>query len=100
MRFEPGSLVQEIGAPADGLVVSVENLQMAHIGCFAGAPMDKGAGVDLLKKLGDPVRKGEPLYRVHAEFRSDFDFALSLCERDIGYCIGAEEEVPRAFVEF
>ena len=56
--------------------------------------------MDLLKKLGDPVRQGEPLYRVHAEFPADFDFALALCERDIGYRIGGEAEVPRAFVEF
>ena len=99
-RFEPGKLVHEISAPSDGLVVGIDNLQMARIARFAGAPMDKGAGVDLLKKLGDPVRKGEPLYRVHAEFRSDFDFALALCERDIGYRIGAQADVPRAFVEF
>jgi len=99
-HYEPGKLVHEVTAPATGLVTSIDNLQMARIARFAGAPMDKGAGVDLLKKLGDPVRKGEPLYRVHAEFRSDFDFALGLCERDVGYRIGGQEQVPRAFVEF
>jgi thymidine phosphorylase len=99
-HYEPGSLVHEVKAPGDGLVVGIDNFQLARIARFAGAPMDKGAGVDLLKKLGDPVRKGTPLYRVHAEFRSDFDFALALCERDIGYRIGRRDEVPRAFVEF
>jgi thymidine phosphorylase len=37
-HFGPGSLVQDIGAPADGLVVGIDNLQMAHIARFAGAP--------------------------------------------------------------
>ncbi len=73
---------------------------MAHIARFAGAPMDKGAGVDLFKKLGDSVKKGEPLYRIHAEFPADFNFALTLSERDSGYLIGKEEQIPKAFVEF
>jgi thymidine phosphorylase len=62
--------------------------------------MDKGAGVDLFKKLGSRVEKGEPLYRVHAEFTSDFKFALKLCEADSGYRIGSREQVPGALVEF
>ena len=63
--------------------------------------MDKGAGVDLLKKLGDPVQKGEPLYRVHAEFQADFKFARALYEeRGSGYRIGAPDQVPKLYVEF
>jgi thymidine phosphorylase len=62
--------------------------------------MDKGAGVDLFKKLGDKVGKGEPLYRIHAQYPSDFNFALALCQRDSGYSIGKENQIPQAFVEF
>ena len=99
-KFEPGQLTHELLSPADGVVVDIDNLQMAHIARFAGAPMDKGAGVDLFKKLGDKVKKGEPLYRIHAEFPSDFNFAIALCERDSGYQIGKEDQIPKAFVEF
>jgi thymidine phosphorylase len=99
VTYEPGSLIQEICAPHDGVVTSIDNLHMAHIARFAGAPMDKGAGVDLFKKLGERVKKSEPLYRVHAEFPSDFRFAIQLCERNSGYTIGNEEQVPQAFVE-
>jgi thymidine phosphorylase len=99
VTYEPGRLVQEICAPHDGVVTSIDNLHMAHIARFAGAPMDKGAGVDLFKKLGESVNKDEPLYRVHAEFPSDFRFAIQLCERNSGYTIGKEEQVPQTFVE-
>jgi len=99
-KFEPGKLTHDVLSPAKGVVVNIDNLQMAHIARFAGAPMDKGAGVDLFKKLGDKVKKGEPLYRIHAEFSSDFNFAVELSERDSGYIIGKEEQIPKAFVEF
>lgn len=99
-KFELGQLTHEVLSPTNGVVVDIDNLQIAHIARFAGAPMDKGAGVDLFKKLGDKVKKGEPLYRIHAEFPSDFKFARTLCERDSGYLIGKEDQIPKAFVEF
>ncbi|MDT8283054.1 MAG: thymidine phosphorylase family protein [Gammaproteobacteria bacterium] len=99
-QFELGKLTHEVLSPAAGVVTNIDNLHIAHIARFAGAPMDKGAGVDLFKKLGDKVKKGEPLYRVHAVFPSDFNFSLALCENDSGYLIGREEQIPKAFVEF
>jgi len=99
-NFALGKLTHESLAPADGVVVDIDNLQLARIARFAGAPMDKGAGVDLFKKLGDRVEQGEPLYRIHAQYRADFNFALSLCEQNNGYLIGEENQIPRAFVEF
>ncbi len=99
-KYQLGQLTHEVLSPADGVVVNIDNLQMAHIARFAGAPMDKGAGVDLFKKLGDSVKKGEALYRIYAEFPADFNFALTLSERDSGYQIGKAEQIPKAFVEF
>ena len=55
---------------------------------------------DLFKKLGDPVTAGEPLYRLYAQFPSDFKFARELCEQDNGYRIGNEDAVTSSFVEF
>jgi len=94
-----GQLTHDILAPTNGVVTSIDNLQMARIARFAGAPMDKGAGVDLFKKLGDSVKKGEPLYRLYAEFPSDFKFALALCEQASGYIIGQQVDITKAFVE-
>ena len=92
----PGRLHQEIKAPRAGYVTGIDNLQMARIARLAGAPLDRGAGVDLFKKLGDPVEAGEPLYRIHAEFPADFRFAQQAAEARSAYRIG---EVPTEFEE-
>jgi thymidine phosphorylase len=97
---EPGSLVHEVKAETSGTVIAIDNYQMARIARMAGAPMDKGAGVDLLKKLGDPVEKGETLYRIHACFPADFGFAQSLVASDTGYRLGTADQVPELFGEF
>jgi thymidine phosphorylase len=99
-QLAPGTLVREVPAASTGTVIAIDNYRMARIARLAGAPMDKGAGVDLLKKLGDPVRQGEPLYRVHARFSADFAFASALLETDSGYRIGAADQVPEVFAEF
>ena len=91
--FRPGPLQFEVKAPRTGRVTGIDNYQLARIARLAGAPMSKGAGVDLLKKMGDPVEAGAPLYRVHSEVRADFEFAQALIERDNGYTIG--DEMPR-----
>lgn len=98
-QYPLGKLTHDVLAPVDGVVVDIDNFQMARIARFAGAPMDKGSGVDLFRKLGDTVKKGEPLYRLYAEFRSDFKFALALCNEDSGYRIGEELAQTRPFAE-
>jgi thymidine phosphorylase len=99
-HFQPAPLVYEVTARKAGTVTSIDNYRMARIARLAGAPMDKGSGVDLLKKLGDPVAQGEPLYRVHARFPADFRFAKAFIESGNGYRVGATDEVPEVFAEF
>ena len=83
-----GHLSHEVLASHSGQVTAINNLQLAHIARLAGAPMDKGAGVDLHRKLGDTVTAGEPLYSIYAEFPADFDFAREAAEQDSVYSIG------------
>ncbi|MDH5730209.1 MAG: thymidine phosphorylase family protein, partial [Gammaproteobacteria bacterium] len=99
-KLTPGHLSHEVLAKQSGFVIDVNNLQMAKIARMAGAPMDKHAGVDLVKKLGDPVKKGEVLYHIYAEFPSDFNFAKNLCKQATGYTIGDVDEIPISFVAF
>jgi thymidine phosphorylase len=98
--IEPGRLTLDIAAPADGVVVAIDNLRLARIARHAGAPLDKGAGVDLLKKLGDRVSRGEPLYRIYAEFTHDLEFARREALSQNGYPIGSEAELPPALAGF
>lgn len=95
-----GALTFEVCAPESGVVTGIDNLQIARVARMAGAPKIIGAGVDLFRKLGDAVATGELLYRVHAGFQSDLEFARQACARSIGYSMGHAEAVPHVFVEF
>ena len=80
-----GKLTHEVLAAAGGRVGAIDNLRLARIARLAGAPQVPGAGVDLLKKVGDAVRAGEPLYRLHAQYPADLGFARELADADGGY---------------
>jgi thymidine phosphorylase len=95
-----GKLDLEVTAQADGYVTGIDNLQIARIAGLAGAPKVRGAGTELVCKLGDSVRKGDLLYRVHAGFAADLSFARQACMRDSGYAIGPADSVQHLFVEF
>lgn len=95
-----GALSFEVAAPADGVVTAIDNLQIARIARLAGAPKVAGAGLDLFRKLGEPVRTGEPLYRVYAAYPADLAFARQASERASGFGIGEADALPHVFVEF
>jgi thymidine phosphorylase len=97
---ELGKLSFEVRAPRAGVVTSIDNIQLARIASLAGAPKVKNAGVDLLCKLGDEVQADTLLYRVHASFGADLEFARQACRRSNGYAIGAASDLLHAFVEF
>jgi thymidine phosphorylase len=80
-----GPLTHELPAPKAGAVAAIDNLQLARIARLAGAPQVPGAGVDLLRKVGEPVQAGQALYRIHACYPADLEFARDLAARDSGY---------------
>jgi len=84
---EVGRLCNAVKAERDGSVATIDNQQMARIARLAGAPMDKGAGVDLYKKVGDKVHRNEPLYAIHAEFGADFAFACEAAAQNSGFVL-------------
>jgi len=54
----------DIVAPAAGYVVAFYNKRLVELARMAGAPSDKGAGVIIHKKMGEMVKKGEPLITI------------------------------------
>lgn len=98
--LQPGKLCFQVCADRDGVVTHIDNFQMAKIAGIAGAPMEKKAGVDLFKKLGDQVVKGEPLFQIHAEFPADFNFAKKLAEQNNAYSIGEHEQILKPLIAF
>ena len=79
----------EAAASRDGVVLGIDCFRIARIARTAGAPNDAGAGIDLLRRVGDRVRKGEPLYRVHGLDRSDFAAACTDADEASGFEIGS-----------
>lgn len=75
----------EVKAGEAGRVASIDCERIARIARLAGAPMDKGAGIDLLHKVGGQVRSGEALYRIHANSKTGLDFACDLAAEHAGY---------------
>lgn len=85
-----GNLMFDVKASSDGLVSAINCLQLNRLARTAGAPLDKGAGIRLFKKIGDRVEKGEPLYRVYSFGRSEHDLAATAAAADAGYEIGTQ----------
>ncbi|MFA7587004.1 MAG: thymidine phosphorylase family protein [Novosphingobium sp.] len=81
----PGRHQFEVKATEHGIIHAIDCHRIARIARLAGAPMDKGAGIDLLHKIGAPVRKGETLYRIHADSDTGLGFARDLALEDSGY---------------
>jgi thymidine phosphorylase len=86
-RTDLGNLTADIAAPRDGLIEAIDCLRLNRLGRTAGAPIDKGAGIKVFKKIGDAVQAGEPLYRIHAYDPSGFDLAVAAARADSGYLV-------------
>jgi thymidine phosphorylase len=83
-----GELTADILAEHSGVVTAIDCFRLNRLARLAGAPLDKGAGIDLFRKVGDRVEAGEALYRIHACFESDFGFATAFAEEGNGYTLG------------
>jgi putative thymidine phosphorylase len=62
-----GRMRQVLRAQRAGKVSEIDNLAISKLARMAGAPITKGAGLYLHKKVGDRVKKGEPLYTAYAD---------------------------------
>ncbi len=89
-QYSLGDITTEIEAAHSGIVSAMDCYRLGRIARLAGAPLDKGAGIDLLKKIGDKVAAGEALYRIHSCFQSDFDFALKMAKKNPGVTIDVQ----------
>ena len=63
--LSPGRWV-DVEAERDGRVLWIDNRAIARIARATGAPSTQTAGLYLNAKLGDPVKKGEPLLRIYS----------------------------------
>jgi thymidine phosphorylase len=80
-----GKYCTDVLAPAGGVVRQIDCERLARIARLAGAPMDEGAGIDLLRKVGSQIRAGETLYTIYAGSETGLGFARELAMADCGY---------------
>jgi AMP phosphorylase len=74
---------QDILSPISGYVVAFFNKRMVEVARMAGAPADKGAGVIIHKKMGELVKKGEPLLTVCSSAEWDLECAVKDAKRQM-----------------
>lgn len=82
------AMTHEVTATACGVVTAIDCERLSRIARLAGAPNAAGAGVDLLRKIGDPVASGEPLYRIYADTMAELQFAREVAARASGFRVG------------
>ncbi|MBP6564034.1 MAG: phosphonate metabolism protein/1,5-bisphosphokinase (PRPP-forming) PhnN [Burkholderiales bacterium] len=80
----PGPLVHAVHAKVPGRILAIDIAQISEIARRAGAPADKGAGVDLAARVGDEVRLGDTLYTIHAGAAADLATAAAAADLDSG----------------
>lgn len=83
------SLTYDIYSPIEGVVTEIDCFRIARIARLAGAPMDKGAGIDLFHKVGDTVAKGAALYRIYARSESEHGFAVNFATENSGFSVAS-----------
>lgn len=93
-RTELGVMTVDIPSPRDGYVSGIDCLRLNRLAHTAGAPLDTGAGIRIFKKIGDRVEQGEPLYRIYAFDRPEFDLAVSSTRERTGYIVSEEQPAP------
>ena len=76
-----GKLTLEVTSHKNGRIIEVDNKKIATCAKLAGAPEDQGAGIYILKKIGERVKRGEPYMIIYAEEQADFDYAKEYLEK-------------------
>src|SRR5512137_400427 len=78
-----GENCEDILAPAGGYVVAFFNKRLVELARIAGAPADKKAGVTIHKKMGERVKKGEPLISICSSSDWELESAVKDAKRQM-----------------
>ncbi|ANF21898.1 AMP phosphorylase [Thermococcus piezophilus] len=76
-----GAKTYTFTAPTSGYITSIDNKAITGIARAAGAPEDKGAGIELYVKVGEKVKEGDPLFTIYAESEVRLDQAIVFARR-------------------
>jgi AMP phosphorylase len=80
-EIEIGENCDDLLAPNSGYVVAFFNKRLVELARMAGAPSDKKAGVIIHKKMGEQVKKGEPLITICSSSDWELESAMKDAKR-------------------
>lgn len=83
----PAALTHTVRAARAGRIGEIDGWCMSGIARRAGAPFDKSAGIDLLRRVGDDVTVGEGLFTIHASAGPDLEAAVAMAAQDDGFVL-------------
>jgi AMP phosphorylase len=78
-----GEHQEDVLSPSNGYVVAFFNKRIVELARLAGAPADKKAGVIIRKKMGEMVKKGEPLFTLCSSSEWDLSSAAKDAKRQM-----------------
>ena len=78
-----GENCEDILAPAGGYIVAFYNKRLVELARMAGAPADKKAGVIIHRKMGELVKKGEPLITICSSSDWELESAVKDAKRQM-----------------
>ncbi len=80
----PGSLREVICAKKEGVIAAIDNRRLAMAAKLSGAPSRPGAGVLLHCKIGQKLRKAEPVFTLYAESPGELNYAKLYLDKELG----------------
>jgi AMP phosphorylase len=95
-----GDKTSVVTANQSGKVLWISTECIVQIAREAGAPREKGAGVVLKVKLGDSVKKDDPLFEVFAERNTKLQSALDLSKQFQPYVLSRKAEEKMLLDQF
>lgn len=90
--LRPAAMSHTVRAARSGRIGEIDGWRIAGIARRAGAPFDKSAGIDLLRRVGDDVAVGEGLFTIHASAGPDLEAAVAMAAGDDGVVLAGDAE--------
>jgi len=88
-----GDFGLDISSDKNGIVLWINNYVLTDIARAAGSPKDKGAGILLHKKVGDPVEKDERIFTIYTEKTRKLERVRKILEEEKVMGIGERMEM-------
>ena len=99
LKQELSPLLAEVKAKEDGYISTIHALSIGEAARRLGAGrltmedvIDPGAGIYLLKKVGDPVKKGQAIAEIYGQKNPDLDSIIQDIHKAISY---SKEAIPK-----